>query len=75
MLESISNDLIDSMDQIIKKKEVIQMNFLETIILTEPDKQLIENGGIVVRYLTITPQETIILRISKTQVQIERRTF
>ena len=51
------------------------MNFLETIILTEPDKQLIENGGIVVRYLTITSQETIILRISKTQVQIERRSF
>lgn len=63
------------MEQIIKKKEVFKMNYIEIIILSEFDKRIIESGGIVIKHITFSPKETIVIKISKSQLQVEKRLY
>lgn len=63
------------MEQIIKKKEVFKMNYIEIIVLSDFDKRIIESGGIVIKHITFSPKETIVIKISKSQLQVEKRSY
>lgn len=63
------------MHQIIKKKEVFTMNYIEIIILSDYEKRIIESGGLVLKYITFSLKETIIIKISKSQLQVEKRVY
>lgn len=63
------------MEQIIKKKEVFTMNYIEIIILSDYEKRIIESGGIAIKYITFSSKETIVIKISKSQLQVEKRSY
>lgn len=51
------------------------MNYIEIIILSDFDKRIIESGGIVIKHITFSPKETIVIKISKSQLQVEKRSY
>lgn len=51
------------------------MNYIEIIILSDYEKRIIESGGIVLKYITFSPKETIVIKISKSQLQVEKRSY
>lgn len=51
------------------------MNYIEIIILSDYDKRIIESGGLVLKYITFSPKETIVIKISKNQLQVEKRSY
>ena len=51
------------------------MNHIETIILPDYDKRIIESGGTVLKYITFSSKETIVIKISKNQLQVEKRLY
>ena len=63
------------MEQIIKIKGGITMNYIEIIILSDYEKRIIESGGIVIKYITFSPKETIVIKFSKSQLQVEKRSY
>lgn len=62
-------------ETIYKKERGFTMNYIEIIILSDYDKRIIESGGIALKYITFSPKETIVIKISKCQLQVEKRTY
>lgn len=58
-----------------KKERGITMNYIDIIILSDYEKRIIESGGIVLKYITFSPKETIAIKISKNQLQVEKRSY
>lgn len=51
------------------------MNYIEIIMLYDYEKRIIESGGSVLKYITFSSKETIVIKISKSQLQVERRSY
>lgn len=58
-----------------KKKRGFTMNYIEIIMLSDYEKRIIESGGIVLKYITFSSKETIVIKISKSQLQVEKRLY